>query len=1162
MSTHSKRTATDEVPEHSHLVVAEGKQLHIPVVDFYHLTTSAEPGRNTNHRKTKKQPSKFTPRVEAAHVNFSKLPFPPSKPPRRLVDPHPRHANKPGKYSQVPGHYTKSGRVVEVVTDGATNSKRIGTNNRQSRTGKTTPIPSGQEGPSRTSKTRSNRVASDTLTEIPKKTKVKAAGSKARPAVKNTAPIAPKTCTAVPKQGKVKATKAKRKQATAATKKPLPTPAVDTSKYPVPTLKCEPPQSGGKGILGKHQDSSVKHVQTKDKQIPASKPNPNKGSSGPKIDSQPPSSQAAHDKPKTKSRLGYKEYLSPKQVRHGLEQGTLYRGVVRINKNNTIEAYATCDGLTQDVFIYGRHARNRALHGDKVIVALVDSKAVMMERRSKRRRGGRGQAEKSEAGSTPAQPVVDSNANQTTTENKSNGVDKHNNTDQVESESDSSTVNQTKEPEKLCGEIVYIEPSDKPRYICGVLQPTGKQKKGKSDQAMASPTITSVQLVPDDLRMPLVTIHNFDRFPNIAEDIQRGTLFQVRITKWSINGYYPMGVIEKRLGQRGELDVEIEGLLVDNNVPHTPFPPSVEDCLPQLPWSIPAEELVRRRDLRNECIFTIDPATAKDLDDAVSCRALPNGNFEVGVHIADVSHFVHPNTALDKEAQERATTVYLTDKAIPMLPRVLCEELCSLQPGVDRLAFSVIWEMTPRARVVNVWFGRTVINSCCQLAYEQAQVVVEGQSLPPTSTIMRHTRRTVEETIRSLFGLSTQLRDRRFAGGALSITSIKLHFDLDSQGQPIGCKPYDIKDSNRLIEEFMLLANMSVAEKLVTGLPDLALLRCHPKPIHRSLKQFRELVQTLGYQVDISTAGTLHRSLTSIDDPVHQTLLQYLAVKPMCRALYFCTGQQEVDQFSHYALNVPLYTHFTSPIRRYADVMVHRMLDHLLSNPEQPLPWESTTIHNIALHCNDRKHSARLAQDRSSKVYLIQYLQRLIREQNGEPVRCQAYVLQASQASGEILVWEYGIEEQIFWKKLTGAKYEYQKSHHRCFIDWSSKPTKNSKVPTNSSQSNANGENGAESTCQELVNGLQNLDLDRVDQPVSGQKLSGESNGKRSRSAKSLGGIKAMTDPSGQDFIKSHKLNPKFTQEISLFSVVPVTLEVNIVRGVPSINVQLVNPFQ
>ncbi|KAJ1968003.1 hypothetical protein IWQ62_001512, partial [Dispira parvispora] len=322
--------------------------------------------------------------------------------PQPQAYPHIQDANDVDKRRQVPGHYADSGQVARTAAESETDSQKIGTCNGASHTPTVTPVPSGENDPLKQSKSQPSQIARGTPAERPNPANVPGAN-----------PIG-------------------------STKKPLPTPAVDTSKYPVPTLKCEPPQSGEKGILGKHQDSSVKQVQDKATTISEPKPNPNKVTSGPKIDSQPPSSQATHDKPQTRSQLGYKEYLSPEQVRHGLEQGTLYRGVVRINKNNTIEAYATCDGLTQDVFIYGRHARNRALHGDKVIVALVDSKAVMMERRSKRRRGGRDQAEKPEAGSTPAQPVVDSNANQTTSENKSNGVDKHNNTDQVESEPESS----------------------------------------------------------------------------------------------------------------------------------------------------------------------------------------------------------------------------------------------------------------------------------------------------------------------------------------------------------------------------------------------------------------------------------------------------------------------------------------------------------------------------------------------------------------------------------------------------------------------------------------------------------------------------------------------------------------------------------------------------
>ncbi|RKP24583.1 hypothetical protein SYNPS1DRAFT_16981, partial [Syncephalis pseudoplumigaleata] len=309
-----------------------------------------------------------------------------------------------------------------------------------------------------------------------------------------------------------------------------------------------------------------------------------------------------------------------------------------------------------------------------------------------------------------------------------------------------------------------------------------------------------------------------------------------------------------------------------------------------------------------------------------------NGNYSIGVHIADVSHFVTPHTALDEEAQKRGSTTYLVDRAIPMLPPLLCEQLCSLQPGVDRLAFSVIWHMTPEGRILDTWYGRTIIRSCCQLSYEHAQTVIEGGELPDNLKVDRaHSAAQIAEDIRLLHQLSQGLRKRRYDDGAVSIHSVKLAFDLDEAGMPVDCHVYERKASHILIEEFMLLANISVAKRIAVTFPEQALLRRHAPPISRRMDSFTELSQQLGHHIDGSSSQRLQESLAAIDDP---EVLCCLCIKSMRRARYFCTGAMDITGFHHYALNTPLYTHFTSPIRRYADIIVHRLLAaSLMSSP-------------------------------------------------------------------------------------------------------------------------------------------------------------------------------------------------------------------------------------
>ncbi|KAJ1973834.1 hypothetical protein H4R35_003906, partial [Dimargaris xerosporica] len=451
------------------------------------------------------------------------------------------------------------------------------------------------------------------------------------------------------------------------------------------------------------------------------------------------------------------------------------------------------------------------------------------------------------------------------------------------------------------------------------------------------------------------------------------------------------------------------------------------------------KELTERVDLRHERIVTIDPKTAKDLDDAVSCRRLPNGNLAVGVHIADVSYFMPLHTALDYEARRRATSVYLVDGVIPMLPAVLCEQLCSLRPGVDRLAFSVLWEISPNGHVISRRFQRSIIHSCAQLAYEEAQAVVEGQSLDHSRVYGSHNPVDIEYDIRALFQLSLVLRRRRFDKGALAINSIRLHFDLDAHGNPVDCYPYDIKDSNRLIEEFMLLANTTVATAIRDYFPDHALLRRHPPPVTRALDKFESYVKRLGYTLDTSSSGALHRSFDAIADPKAQELLKLMAIKPMSRARYFCAGCTPADIYDHYALHEPLYTHFTSPIRRYADVIVHRLLAHMLDtrtqSPPVPFAMDSALIETIAVHCN-KKEMARAAQDRSIYLYLVQYLAQQIKARDGRPLQCEACVLEVTAERMEVVVLQYGLEKRIHFDRLPLGRVTYDANTDTVGLVW------------------------------------------------------------------------------------------------------------------------------
>ncbi|KAG0292616.1 hypothetical protein BGZ96_003951 [Linnemannia gamsii] len=581
------------------------------------------------------------------------------------------------------------------------------------------------------------------------------------------------------------------------------------------------------------------------------------------------------------------------------------QGVLRINKRNRSDAYVTVDSLPEgDVYICGSKDRNRALEGDVVGIELIDFEDMPQQKLE----GGK--------------------------EKK-----KYKRSEDVE-EAGEADVEDIKP--KYCGRVVSIVERSLVQMFSGTLtlqRPSGSTKKNErrrqdDDDHKGQPRI--VWFKPTDKRVPLIAIP-IDQAPADFVDNHVSyahKLFIATIKRWPLSSLHPFGHLERELGDIGNIEIETEALLADNNITTSAFGEKVEKCLPELPWSIPDKEHGARRDLRQSCTFTIDPATAKDLDDAVSCLRLDDGTFEVGVHIADVSHFIKVGSALDREAKSRATTVYLVQKAIPMLPNVLSEDLCSLIANVDRLTFSVFWKMSEAGTILETTFAKTIIRSCAQLSYDDAQRVITTGALDPKVQVFDHPRALVEDNIKTFFKLSQILRQRRFDNGALSVNSIKLAFETDNLQSPLDAAVFELKESNRLIEEFMLLANMSVAKQIFDFFPEQALLRRHEEPLEKRMADFIQHMKKIGIELDASSAGALQTSMDAIQDPDVRKVVRLLVVKPMHRAKYICSGVLPPTRYHHYALNTPLYTHFTSPIRRYADIIVHRLLEASLTGGE------------------------------------------------------------------------------------------------------------------------------------------------------------------------------------------------------------------------------------
>lgn len=476
---------------------------------------------------------------------------------------------------------------------------------------------------------------------------------------------------------------------------------------------------------------------------------------------------------------------------------------------------------------------------------------------------------------------------------------------------------------------------------------------------------------PSDFRMYTDIFVSKDKL-NGAQD---GEKVLVEITDWPDDVDSPFGRVTEVLGIPGEHDTEIHSILAEYGLPYS-FPADVQKFADGLDTSIKEEEIKKRRDLRNVLTFTIDPKDAKDFDDALSFQKLENGNYEIGIHIADVSHYLQKNTILDDEAYERATSVYLVDRVVPMLPEVLSNNACSLRPNEEKYTFSAIFELDSNAIIRNQWFGRTVIDSNERFAYEEAQYIIEnGNGNIPEDISIREAAYTVSkdvvEATLEMDRLAKIMRSKRMDQGALSFDKVEVRFNLDENSEPIGVYFKESKDANKLIEEFMLLANRKVAEFIGKQKPKKTFVyRIHDDPDPDKLMALNGIVSKFGHKLDFkdkkSISSSLNQLLQDVKGKKEQNMVDTLTIRSMSKAIY------TIDNIGHYGLAFDYYTHFTSPIRRYPDVMVHRLLQHYLDGGSSANAEE---FEKKCKHSSDMEYLASSAERDSIKYMQIKFMQ-------------------------------------------------------------------------------------------------------------------------------------------------------------------------------------------
>ena len=645
------------------------------------------------------------------------------------------------------------------------------------------------------------------------------------------------------------------------------------------------------------------------------------------------------------------EHLSPSELEAGIASNRLFRSKIRINRNFWAEGWVKGPGQDAEILIKGPACINRAMDGDEVVVELLHD------------------CEWATASTTITEDEVDETESGLLNQEASRPADE---------KPHAKLAGNAKRP---TGKVVGIL-SRNWRQYCGSIQETHVQEG-------------NVLFIPMDPKFPKIRIHS----RQVAQLLDKRIV--VVIDSWPRDSKFPLGHYVKTIGVIGDRNTETQVLMLEHGVTDPNWSDQILCSLPPPDYQIPLEEIKKRLDLRQTVIFSIDPPGCKDIDDALHLVELPNGNFEIGVHIADVSHFIESGSALDLEASDRATSVYLTERRIDMLPQLLSTNMCSLIQDADRLTFSVLWEITPDAQILSTRFHKTVIHSQAAMTYAQAQDFINRNDIDHV-----HGRPTI-----LMNQVAKKLRAARIQRGALTLASPAVKFVMDSESDvPLDLEMYQLKETNALVEEFMLLANISVADFIVKSYPQFALLRRHPTPVPSFFEPLHKSLGAVGFAINSSSSLLLAQSLdqTTLEHyPYFNTLVRILATRCMTQAIYFCSGDLPPQEFAHYGLAADVYTHFTSPIRRYADIVVHRLLAAALDIASlPPMLQDREHMRKVADGINHRHRMAQLCGRASVNLHTVIFF----REKR---VEADAVIMAVKSNGIVVLVPKYGMESPI-----------------------------------------------------------------------------------------------------------------------------------------------------